>query len=77
MTVGELIEMLSQYDPDTYVMVGKYQRYGSDFAYDINDIEDKKKFSAFYGNDDDNVIFILEGEQAGTMNDKDDDDDDF
>lgn len=67
MTVKNLIEMLQQYDGNTEVMIGKYQRYGSDFAYTIKGIEDDKILSGSFGDDREDVIFLLEGSQEGTM----------
>jgi hypothetical protein len=49
-----------------------YQNYGSDFAYSVDEIEDEKMLSAFYGDDEKDVIFLLEGYQCGTMADADD-----
>lgn len=72
MTVAELRNMLSDYDGETEVMIGMYQRYGSDFAYALDEIEDTKSFSAFFGGDNDDVIFLLEGEQIGVIADKED-----
>jgi len=71
MTVKGLISWLQDYDEDTEVMIGMYQRYGSDFAYTIDQIEDSKEFRGFYGDDKEDVIFLLEGEQCGVIADKD------
>lgn len=70
MTVAELKNMLSYYDDETEVMIGMYQRYGSDFAYDIDEIEDTKSFHGFYGEYNDDVIFLLDGGQVGVIGDK-------
>ena len=70
MTVKELIDKLSSYDPNTEVMIGKYQRYGSDFAYEIKRIESDMMFSSSGFRDNiqkGDVIFLLEGSQEGTM----------
>ena len=75
MTVKNLIEMLQQYDEGTEIMIGKYQRYGSDFAYEIKRIEDRKVFSGYFDGENSNVIFLLEGSQEGTMADADETDD--
>jgi len=71
MTVKGLISWLQNYDEDTEVMIGMYQRYGSDFAYIIDEIEDTKGFHSFYGDDKEDVIFLLEGDQCGVIADKD------
>ena len=71
MTVKGLISWLQNYDEDTEVMIGMYQDYGSDFAYTIDEIEDSKGFRSFYGDDKEDVIFLLEGEQCGVIADKD------
>ena len=70
MKVKTLISWLSDYDDDTEVMIGMYQIYGSDFAYTIEEIEDKKAFEGFYGEHEDNVIFLLEGDQCGVIADE-------
>lgn len=79
MTVGELIEYLNQYDEDTEVCIGMYQHYGSDFVYNISDVEEGGYY-AFYGKDKDNVVLLIEGQQKGTIKKEDnydDEDDDF
>ena len=80
MKVSELMEMLSAYDDNIEVMIGNYQRYGSDFAYEINGIEDKMVFASYWSGEVDTnrkVIFLLEGSQEGTMAAPEDDDDIF
>jgi hypothetical protein len=72
MTVGELKQRIEEYNDDTEVMIGVYQNYGSDFAYSVDEIEDEKMLRAFYGDDEKDVIFLLEGYQCGTMADADD-----
>lgn len=72
MKVKTLINWLQDYDEDTEVMIGMYQRYGSDFAYNIDQIEDDKGFRSFYGEDKEDVIFLIEGEQVGAIADKED-----
>ena len=77
MTVKELIEKLSKYDPNTEVMIGMYQKYGSDFAYEIAGIESSMMFSSNGFREDipqGDVIFLLEGSAEGTMADPEDED---
>ena len=71
MRVKELIEILEQFDRDMIVKIGMQQRYGSDFAMDIDDDIAEHNIRAFYGNDYKAVV-ITEGGQCGTV-DYDDD----
>ena len=66
MTVGKLKEILEDYDENQEVCIGMYQNYGSNFTYDISDIEvnDVRKF---YRGTKENVVMLIEGEQSGTI----------
>lgn len=81
MTVRELINALEavvedygeEYE-DKEVVIAEYQNYGSDWAYNVNDI-DAGTYSDFdednYDEDDDepNCVKIILGRQIGTMQD--------
>ena len=81
MTVREMIDALEalvedygeEYE-DKEVIIAEYQTYGSDFAYNVSDI-DEGTYSNFdednYDEDDDepNCIKIILGRQIGTMQD--------
>lgn len=66
MTVGELKEILEEYEEEQEVYIGQYQNYGSDFTYDIESVE-VNDMRSFHGNDKDNVVLIIEGTQSGTI----------
>ena len=66
MTVRNLINWLEEFDEDATVMIGMYQGYGSDFAYNIDDIE-QKSLVGFYGDDEEDVVFLIEGRQVGVL----------
>jgi hypothetical protein len=65
MTVRELIEALECFDDDMKVVIGMQQRYGTDFAMDIRDVEEYKVLS-FY-DEDYKAVVITEGEQDGSV----------
>lgn len=67
MTVGDLIEMLEQFDEDMEVRIGMIQRYGSNFAMNICEDVEAHKINSFY-DDDFKVVVITEGSQIGTVN---------
>ena len=77
MKVKDLIEILKTYDGDMKVKIGMQQRYGSDFAMDIDCEVAEHNIRAFYGNDYKAVV-ITEGSQCGTVDydDEEDFDDD-
>lgn len=75
MRVKDLIEILETYDPNTKVIIGMRQTYGTDFAMDIEYDIAERKIRAFYGNDYKAVV-ITEGSQCGAVAYNDDDDDD-
>lgn len=80
MTVGNLKAILDCYDDEQKIVIGEYQRYGSNFVYNIcNDVEENGIYK-FYGNDIKNgVVMLILGNQIGTIKQYDDeeDDDDF
>jgi len=78
MTIREMINALEQlandYSEDMKVVIAEYQNYGSDWAYNVDDI-DTGIYSDFdgvdYDEDDDepNCVRIILGRQIGTMQD--------
>lgn len=66
MTVRDLIEELEQFDGDTIVRIGMIQKYGSDFAMDIDYEIAEHRIHAFYEKDYKAVV-ITEGEQVGVV----------
>lgn len=75
MTVGELKELLKNFDEDMPVRIGMIQRYGTDFANEIDDVEEHR-IRAFYGSDYKAVV-LKEGSQVGAVDWNDDEDLDF
>lgn len=87
MTVGELIGWLQEFDDDAEVVIAEYQSYGSNFAYDIGDVSNKR-YSNWDDDDDTTLedwdsddsdgdrtcVQIVLGSQIGTMTDNDDND---
>lgn len=65
MTVRQLIRELEIFDGDMEVRIGMRQKYGTDFAMRIEDIEERN-VRAFYGADYEAVV-ITEGEQCGAV----------
>ena len=65
MTVGNLIKLLKNFDEDMEVRIGMKQKYGSDFAMKIEDVEERN-VRAYYGADYEAVV-ITEGEQCGAV----------
>ena len=79
MTVREMINALEQLvedcgDDTMEVVIAEYQNYGSDWAYNVNDI-DTGTYSDFYKDNYDeddnepNCVRIVLGRQIGTMQD--------
>ena len=73
MTVGELKELLEDFDDEMEVRIGIVQRYGTDFANDIDDVEEHR-IRAFYGSDYKSVV-LREGSQVGAVDWNDDEED--
>lgn len=69
MTVSELISMLEEYDGDTEVVIAEYQRYGSDFAYDVGEVEEGlyNDWDDEDGEEPKECVQIMLGSQIGTM----------
>lgn len=66
MTVRELIDRLECFDDDTEVVIGMKQKYGSDFAMNIDYDIDEYGIRTFYGNDYKAVV-ITEVDQIGVV----------
>ena len=75
MTVGELKELLEDFDDEMEVRIGMVQRYGTDFANEIDDVEEHR-IRAFYGSDYKAVV-LREGSQVGAVDLDDDEDLDY
>lgn len=73
MTIGELINVLEGYDEDMEVCIGMYQRYGSNFTYDVCDVE-VNGINQFYGEDIDEAVMLIMGTQTGSIKYEEDDD---
>lgn len=64
MTVGELINWLNDFDEDAEVVIGMRQRYGTDFALEIEDISMENV--DVWGEDEESTkVVITEGIQIG------------
>lgn len=63
MTVREMIELLGEFDDDAEIVIGEQQRYGNDFAYDINDVTEQIYEGFWYG--EGKVVSINLGRQMG------------
>ena len=66
MKVKELIDWLGDFNEEAEVIIGMQQRYGSDFAMEIDDVSEEK-INLFYGEDDSTYVVITEGEQIGAV----------
>ena len=67
MTVKEMINYLRQFDGNREVIVGEQQRYGSDFAYSISDI-DELPFESFKEWEEEREMVVINlGRQIGTI----------
>ena len=75
MKVRDLIDILETYDDDMDVIIGMKQKYGSDFAMDIEFDIEEHNIHAFYGNDYKAVV-ITEGSQCGVVDYNDEDEED-
>lgn len=65
MTVRELIDILEGFDGDMEVRIGMKQSYGSNFAMDVDSV-DEYNINA-WDEDDFRAVVITEGGQMGTV----------
>lgn len=65
MTVGELKQILENYDEDIPVCVGMIQIYGSNFAMELEDVESLTVDDWEYG--EETKIVLTQGGQIGTV----------
>ena len=70
-SVKELINELSQFDPDTKVVIGMVQKYGSDFAMEISNVSFEQ--IEMWDYEDEPCVVITEGKQIGSVCYDDDD----
>lgn len=63
MTVRELINWLEDFDDDTEVVIGMRQRYGTDFAMEIETISVERVDAWDDGKEE--MVVITEGNQMG------------
>ena len=76
MTVRDLIDILENFDDDMEVRIGMKQRYGTDFAREIDDnYIEEYTINSFYGNDY-RAVVITESSQCGSV-DYDNEDNEF
>ena len=66
MKVWELKDMLDDFDEDDEIVIGMYQRYGSNFAMEIDEVNDYG-INYFYGEDKEHVVVLTQGNQIGTV----------
>lgn len=77
MTIRELIEELQwivedmEENEDKEIRIAQFQKYGSDFTYEIDSIESDAYELPFYGSDTPCVLLVM-GEQNGTPVDAED-----
>lgn len=65
MTVGELIHRLKEFDPDSEVVIGMVQTYGTDFAMEISNVSYENV--EVWDNEDAPCVVITEGSQIGSV----------
>lgn len=65
MTVRELINWLEDFDDDAIVVIGMHQRYGSDFAMDIDDVSTETVDE--WDGEETEMVVITEGSQMGSV----------
>ena len=63
MTVRELINWLEDFDEDANVVIGMRQKYGTDFAMEIEDISVERV--DVWDNGEEETVVITEGSQMG------------
>lgn len=65
MTVGELKQILEDYNEDLQVCIGMIQNYGSNFAMEIDTVDYQNVDDWEYGEED--KLILTEGSQIGTV----------
>ena len=65
MTVGELKQILEDYNEDLQVCIGMIQNYGSNFAMEIDTVDYQNVDDWEYGEED--KLVLTEGSQIGTV----------
>mgnify|MGYP000449093443 FL=1 len=66
MTVGELKNILEDYDEDLPVCIGMIQTYGSNFATELDDVDDFMVDDWEYG--EEKKVVLMQGSQIGIVN---------
>lgn len=66
MTVGELKNILEDYDEDLPVCIGMIQTYGSDFATELDDVDELMVDDWEYG--EEKKVVLTQGGQIGIVN---------
>ena len=65
MTVGELINWLSDFDENVEVVIGMRQRYGTDFAMDIQSVSTETV--DVWEDGESTKVVITDGNQIGSV----------
>lgn len=65
MTVGELKDILNQYDEDLPVCIGMIQTYGSNFATELDDVDELNVDDWEYG--EEQKVVLTQGSQIGIV----------
>lgn len=66
MTVGELKDILNQYDEDLPVCIGEIQSFGSNFATELDTVDELNVDDWEYG--EENKVVLTQGSQIGIVN---------
>lgn len=66
MTVGELKSILEGYDEDLPVCIGLIQTYGSNFATELDDVDELTVDDWEYG--EEKKVVLTQGSQIGIVN---------
>mgnify|MGYP004478294997 CR=1 FL=1 len=65
MTVGELKDILNQYDEDLPVVIGMIQTFGSNFATELDDVDEFLVDDWEYG--EEKKLVLTQGSQIGIV----------
>lgn len=66
MTVGELKNILEDYDEDFLLCIGMIQTYGSNFATELDDVDELMVDDWEYG--EEKKVVLMQGSQIGIVN---------